>query len=176
MTISIKRIWKQITTILVSLAVILTLTLVGVRLIGLDVFTVLSGSMEPTYPTGSLIYVQKTQLGEIKPGDVITFALNEDLIATHRVVDLVPNKTNSQVLFQTKGDANDKPDAALVDYQNVIGKPVMVIPKLGYLTHFIQNPPGRYAAIAVGAGLLLLVFLPDLFEAEEKLAIADKDT
>lgn len=57
MSKSVKKIWNGFTTILVILVVILALLLVGARLIGLQVFTVLSGSMEPTYHTGSLIYV-----------------------------------------------------------------------------------------------------------------------
>lgn len=55
---SLKKIWNVISTILVALVVLLALLLVGARVVGLQVFTVLSGSMEPTYHTGSLIYVK----------------------------------------------------------------------------------------------------------------------
>ena len=57
---SFKKIWNGITTVIVILVVILAILLAGVRLFGLQVFTVLSGSMEPTYHVGSLIYVKKT--------------------------------------------------------------------------------------------------------------------
>ena len=70
------------------------------------------------------------------------------------------------VRFQTKGDANDAIDGSLVHYKNVIGSPVFTIPKLGYVANYIQNPPGTYIAIAGGAFLLMLVFLPDLFDDE----------
>ena len=60
------------------LAVILAVALVGVRLVGLQVFTVLSGSMEPTYHVGSLIYVKDVDYKELEAGDVITFMLDED--------------------------------------------------------------------------------------------------
>ena len=53
-------------------------------------------------------------------------------------------------------------------YKNVIGKPVFSIPYLGYLSHYIQNPPGMYVAIAGGALLILLVFLPDVFADGDK--------
>lgn len=56
---SLKKIWNVISSILVALVVLLALLLVGARVVGLQVFTVLSGSMEPTYHTGSLIYVKK---------------------------------------------------------------------------------------------------------------------
>ena len=166
---SVKRIWEGVTNILVALVVVLAVLLVGARLVGFQVFTVLSGSMEPTYHTGSLIYVKDVDYTEIEAGQVITFMLDEDTVATHRVVEVVPDETDSTVLrFRTKGDANDAEDGSLVHYKNVLGSPVFSIPKLGYLANFIQNPPGMYIAISAGAILLLLVFLPDLLFEDEK--------
>lgn len=166
---TVKKIWNIITSIIVALAVLLAIALVGVRLIGFQVFTVLSGSMEPTYHVGSLIYVKKADYTELQSGDVITFMLDEDTIATHRIVEVVPDETDSSVLrFRTKGDANQAEDGSLVHYKNVVGTPVFTIPKLGYLANYIQNPPGMYVAISAGAVLLLLVFLPDLFSKDEE--------
>ena len=166
---SVKRIWNGVTTILVAAVVILALLLVGVRLVGMQVFTVLSGSMEPTYHVGALIYVKKVDPMELEAGDVITFMLDEDTVATHRVVEVVPDEEDPSVIrFRTKGDANDNVDGGLVHYMNVLGTPVFTIPMLGYLASYIQNPPGTYVAISAGAVLLLLVFLPDLFTQEEK--------
>ena len=166
---SVKRIWNGVTTILVAIVVILALLLVGVRLVGMQVFTVLSGSMEPTYHVGALIYVKKVDPMELEAGDVITFMLDEDTVATHRVVEVVPDEEDPSVIrFRTKGDANDNVDGGLVHYKNVLGTPVFTIPMLGYLASYIQNPPGTYVAISAGAVLLLLVFLQDLFTQEEK--------
>lgn len=165
---TVKRIWNIITSIIVALAVLLAIAFVGVRLIGFQVFTVLSGSMEPTYHTGSLIYVKQVDYTKLESGDVITFMLDEDTIATHRIVEVVPDETDPTVLrYRTKGDANDAEDGGLVHYKNVIGTPVFSIPKLGYLANYIQNPPGMYVAISAGAVLLLLVFLPDLFGSDD---------
>lgn len=167
MSKSVKNIWNGITTVLVALVVALAILLVGARLIGLQVFTVLSGSMEPAYHVGSLIYVKDVDPYELKNGDVITFLLSEDTVATHRIVEVVPDENDASVIrFRTKGDANEAEDGALVHYKNVVGSPVFSIPKLGYVAAFIQNPPGTYIAISGGAVLLLLVFLPDLFVAE----------
>lgn len=165
----IKKIMNWTSTILVTAVVILALLLVGARFIGLNVYTVLSGSMEPTYHVGSLIYVKKVDTSTLKDGDVITFMLDEDTVATHRIVDVVPDEDDpSQLRFQTKGDANEDVDGSLVYYKNVIGTPVFTIPMLGYLASFIQSPPGTYAAIAVGALIILLVFLPDLFSSDDE--------
>ena len=164
MSRTVRKILNAFTTILVILAVVLALLLAGARLVGLQVFTVLSGSMEPTYHTGSLIYVKKIDPAEIQPGQVITFLLDADTIATHRVTAVVPDEEDPATLrFRTKGDANNAEDGSLVHYKNVIGTPVFTIPYLGYLANYIQHPPGTYVAISVGAILLLLVFLPDVF-------------
>ena len=166
---TLKKILNVISTILVAIVVVLALLLVGARFIGLNVYTVLSGSMEPTYHVGSLIYVKVVDTDELKAGDVITYMLDEDTIVTHRIADVIPDETDPSIIrFQTKGDANDSVDGSLVHYKNVIGTPVFSIPKLGYLANYIQKPPGRYIAISAGAIILLLVFLPDLFSDDDK--------
>ncbi len=173
MSKSVKKIWNGFTTLLVILVVILALLLVGARLIGLQVFTVLSGSMEPSYHTGSLIYVKGVDPFELESGDVITFMLDEDTVATHRIVEVVPDEEDTSVVrFRTKGDVNDVEDGSLVHYKNVIGSPVFSIPGLGYVANYIQNPPGLYVAISAGAILLILVFLPDIFAGDKKEAEA----
>ena len=165
---SLKKAWNIISTTLVVLVVILALLLVGARLVGLQVFTVLSGSMEPTYHTGALIYVKKVDPYTIQEGQPITFMLDENTIATHRVVGIVPDEEDPTVIrFRTKGDANEAEDGSLVHYKNVIGTPVFTIPYLGYVADYIQHPPGMYIAISAGAVLLLLVFLPDVFAEED---------
>lgn len=169
MSAKFKKIWNGFTTVLVALIVILALLLVGARLVGMQVFTVLSGSMEPTYHVGSLIYVKEVDYRELESGDVITFMLDESTLATHRIVEVVPDEEDPTVLrYRTKGDANDAEDGSLVHYKNVVGTPVFTIPYLGYVANFIQNPPGTYIAISGGAIVLLLVFLPDLFSDDDK--------
>ena len=161
---SLKKIWNVVSSILVAAVVLLALLLVGARIVGLQVFTVLSGSMEPTYHTGSLIYVKKVDPYTIEVGQPITFMLNEDTVATHRVVGIVPDEDDPTVIrFRTKGDANEAEDGGLVHYKNVLGTPIFSIPYLGYAADYIQHPPGMYVAISAGAVLLLLVFLPDVF-------------
>ena len=166
---TVKKIWNAITSLLVILVVIGAMLLGGVRILGYQVFTVLSGSMEPVYHTGSLIYVKDVDYRDLGEGDVITFMLNEDTVATHRIVGVVPDEDDPSVVrYRTKGDANDAEDGALVHYKNVIGSPVFTIPYLGYVANYIQNPPGTYIAISGGAVLMILVFLPDLLGSDEE--------
>lgn len=169
MSKGIKKICSVLSTVLVIVAVLLAVALVGVRVVGYTPYTILSGSMEPTYHVGSLIYVKKVDTSTLEAGDPITFALSEDTIATHRIVEVVPDEEDASVIrFRTKGDANDTVDGALVHYKNVLGKPVFTIPYLGYVADYIQHPPGMYTAIAAGVILLLLVFVPDMFDDEKK--------
>ena len=163
MKTTIKKIGNVVTTVLVVAVVLLAIALAGVRLFGLQVYTVLSGSMEPAYHVGALLYDKKVDPAQLRPGDVITFMLDEETIVTHRIVEVVPDEEDPSVIrFRTKGDANAAEDGSLVHYKNVLGTPVFTIPKLGYFANFVQQPPGLYVAIAFGAVLVLLAFLPDL--------------
>lgn len=160
-----KRVWNIVSGILIAIMVVLVVMLVGVRLIGYQPYCVLSGSMEPTYHTGSLIYVKKADPQDIKVGDPITFVLDENLtVATHRVIEI----DEADRHFYTKGDANEYPDASPVHFNNLIGRPAFTIPYMGYVANYIQNPPGRYIAIAAAAVILLLIFIPDLFDDSKK--------
>lgn len=166
---TLKKSLNIVSTVLVVVAVALAFLLVGARLVGLQVFSVLSGSMEPTYHVGSVIYVKSVDYTQLQEGDVITFMMDENTVATHRIAGIVPDEEDPSVLrYRTKGDANDAEDGTLVHYKNVVGTPVFSIPYLGYVANYIQNPPGTYIAISGGALLLLLMFLPDLFAEEKK--------
>lgn len=168
MSRNLKKLWNVVSRILVALVVLLAIALVGVRLVGIKTYAVVSGSMEPTYPTGSLLYVKSIDIKELKVGDAITFMADEDTVATHRIIEIIPDEEDSSVLrFRTQGDANETADGTLVHYKNIIGKPVFAIPYLGYFAHFVQNPPGLYLAIGFAVVLVLLVFLPDMLGDDE---------
>lgn len=169
----VRKIWDTITTVLVVLVVISAIFLMGSRLVGLQVFHVISPSMEPTYSVGDLLYVKEVDPDSVKVGDPITFVLNEDLVvATHRVVAV--DGENRQ--FTTKGDANETEDAAPVHFNNLIGVPVFSVPLLGYVSAYIQNPPGMYVAIGLGVVLLAMVFLPDMLTKKPKKEEEQEET
>lgn len=156
---SVKKVWNIITNVLVILMVLCAIFLMGSRLMGYRVFNVISGSMAPQYNVGDLIYVKEVDVDTIQVGDPITFVLNEDLVvATHRVVEVDAGSKH----FYTKGDANQTVDASPVHFNNVIGVPQFSIPLLGYVSDFIQHPPGMYITLGVGLVLIAVVFLPDI--------------
>lgn len=151
------------------MVVLLAIALVGVRLIGLKPYVVLSGSMEPTYHVGALIYVKSVDYKELQVGDPITYMISQDTVVTHRIIEVLEDEEDPNTLrYFTQGDANASPDGTSVHYKNIIGKPVFSIPYLGYVSNYIQNPPGTYVSIAAAAILLLLVFLPDVFADDKK--------
>ena len=163
---ALKKIWNIISTVLITVMVFCAVFLVGARLLGFQCYTVVSGSMEPKYSVGDLLYVKKVDVNSIKVGDPITFVLNENLVvATHRVVKVDAEKN----CFYTKGDANKIEDSEPVHFKNVIGVPKFSIAKLGYVSDFVQNPPGMYITVAVVLALILLVFLPDILTKFKKI-------
>lgn len=162
----VKKIWNIVATVLVALVVAAAVFLMGSRLVGLQVYNVVSGSMEPTYSKGDLLYVKPVDPDSVRVGDPITYVLNEQLmVATHRVVSIdTQNRT-----FTTKGDANETADAP-VHFNNLIGVPQFSIPLLGYVSDFIQHPPGTYVAIGAVVLLIALAFLPDLLKKKKESA------
>lgn len=157
----VKKIWNIITTVLVVILIAVVVLMVGVRLFGIKPYTVLSGSMAKVYPVGSLIYVKDVDPHELKVGDPVTFMLNESAVATHRIIEVIPDEKDPSVIrFRTKGDNNKDEDANLLHSNNVIGKPIFCIPFLGYVANYVQNPPGKFIALGACAVLLVAVMIP----------------
>lgn len=167
-----KRFCSCLGTFATAVVTIIAIILVGLKIAGFRTFTVMSGSMEPEYPVGSMIYVKPINYKSLKVGDVISYVANNDkTIVTHRIVAIERDSKDPETLrFKTQGDANSAPDANLVHYKNVLGTPVIIIPHIGYFAHNIQQPPGIYIALVVGTLLLAWTFLPGTLEERRKTA------
>lgn len=98
---------------------------------GINVDVVLSGSMEPVLPTGSIILTD-TAKKEPEPGNIITYQLGDSLV-THRVV------RRENISYITKGDANEKEDAVPVETSQIVGTVICTLPFLGYLAAFLKQ-------------------------------------
>ena len=127
------------------------------RMLGYELYTVVSGSMEPAIPTGSLVYVENMDPTEVQEGDVIAFysVQGGSAVITHRVV------TNSTVMgeFITKGDANAEPDPLKVEYAGVLGTVTAHIPFIGIYAGALNTLPGKLYAFGfiVAAAMLYLL-------------------
>lgn len=159
-----KKVWNFITTaILIVLLVFIAIMYIP-KVFGIEPMIVLSGSMEPAYSVGSLLYVKHTDASSIKVGDPVTFYLDDNTLVTHRVVK-IDEKNQS---LTTKGDANNTEDGGAVSFKNVIGKPVFHIPKAGYLADKISQPMGKIIYIVVIIVDMILMYMGDLIWSEEK--------
>ena len=166
-----ERRWNVFSSIAVLILLAIALALVGLRLFGLQPYTIMSGSMEPNYPVGALVYVQPVDPSALKQGDVITFMNDEKTTVTHRINEIITETSESgeeTLRFRTKGDANNTTDGKLVHYKNVIGTPIVAIPFLGYLSYYIQSPPGLYLAIIIGTFLVSMIIIPSAMDYKER--------
>lgn len=127
---------------------------VGPQFMGYEVYNIVSGSMEPEIPVGSVIYVEAAEPETVEKGDIIAFQSGESVIA-HRVV--VNQKVEGQ--FTTKGDANAEEDMNAVPYDMLIGRVKRHYPMVGSLLVLYTSSIGKLYAIcfaACGAMLNLL--------------------
>ena len=138
------------TLILVSvIALYLPITLAHAR--GYEVYDVVSSSMEPAIPVGSVIYVETLRAEDVAEGDVIAFHGGSSVIA-HRVVK---NRVGEGE-FITKGDANQGEDMTPTPYGSLIGKVVFHIPYAGVLMTMLSGTTGKiYAVLFAVCGVLL---------------------
>jgi signal peptidase I len=121
------------------------------RLLGYEIYNVVSGSMEPALPVGSLVYVKTIAPETVAQGDIIAYQSGDSVI-THRVL------TNRLVEgeFVTKGDANDEADFTPVPYGSLLGRVVYHIPYLGSVLFLYTSTWGKvYVAGFAVCGVLL---------------------
>jgi len=160
----LKKICGFLSTILLIVLFALAVLLIGPNLLGMKSFAVLSGSMEPKIPVGSIVFVDEVEPATLQMGDVITYNLSGSTMVTHRVVDV--DIENQSII--TKGDANEVEDGAPVSFSQVVGKMKMHVPYLGYISIYIRTPLGIAAACGVLIVVVLLTFLPEVFKKEEE--------
>ena len=133
------------------------------NLLGMKSMAVLSGSMEPELPVGSIVYVKEIEPSKIAVDDIITYTIGNGTMVTHRVQEIQEVKEQ----WITKGDANEAVDGSPVAYEQLVGKMNFSVPLLGYISIYIKTPLG----IAMGCGILILVilltYLPEVFKKEE---------
>ena len=126
---------------------LVTLVTSKLPVFGLQSFVVLSGSMEPTLPVGSIVYTLKDTTYMIK--DVISYKATSDRTVTHRIVDKLLKPEG--IVYQVKGDVNEEADIELIPESQVLGKAVTLIPFLGYAVVFLKTLPGLIAFIIAPA-------------------------
>lgn len=143
--------WVVIGAALISL----TVAVVIPRVAGATPYTVLTGSMRPSLPPGTLVVVKPVDASDIRVGDVITYQLESGKapVVTHRVTD-VRHSVGGDTTFITRGDANEVADADPVMPVQVRGTLWYSVPYLGHAND-VLNGKQRQIAVYVVASLLL---------------------
>ena len=170
-----KKIWPDIKwlfnymTSILMYAIIVVLVLVGIILLAyfIDVtkrgrstdwqpplygaYIIVSGSMEPIIKVNDAIVIKRTDATNIKVGDVITYKSVEPsyygIMITHRVIDII--NENGVTKYVTKGDHNETRDINPISIDQVYGKFIMRIPKIGYIQYFLATAYGWIIAIVI---------------------------
>lgn len=156
---------NTILVLLITVALLLAFVLLQGKLTGSEptlagyrLCIVRSGSMAPALKVGSVIALQPPAAGKIQPGDVITYRSESGgSLITHRVAHL--ETTANNLLFYTKGDANNISDPHPVPKERLVGKVIFTLPYLGYLLAYSRTRGGLAvllvpAAMIAAAGLL----------------------
>ena len=112
---------------------------------GIRSFVVVSGSMEPTLPVGSVVYVLPQ--AEYLVGSVVAFTNSAKQTVTHRVVSI--NDKADGRYYRLKGDANNTPDSDEIKGSTVIGKSFLHIPYLGRIVQILRKPFGLVGFIVI---------------------------
>jgi len=111
-----------------------------------------SGSMENTIMTGDIILI-KPQL-QYNKNDVVTFKEADERIVTHRIVAV--NNEGDNTIFITKGDANRSIDNDTITEDQILGKVVFVVPKIGFMVAFAKSLFGLIILILIPATMLII--------------------
>lgn len=168
----LKKLLNILSTLIIILLTILLLAVLVPKLyFDVEMKAVMTSSMEPELPVGSLLIISPTDYDNIQIGDDITFIRDKNLtLVTHRVI----SKDDEQQTITTQGIANNVADAPTT-YDNVVGKVVWHIPYLGYLVIWLGTPQGKIIAVVLIISLLAISLLFDKYSSDkEKETVKEK--
>ncbi|MFN2471064.1 MAG: signal peptidase I [Gaiellaceae bacterium] len=153
---------------LLGFAVVLGTAVVGPRVLGLQSFAVLSGSMEPTLRVGDLVVDRRVHPLDVRGGDILTFRDPDDdrRLLTHRVLRYRVEQGTAH--FVTKGDANRDVERWSIPLDGTLGRVELRIPKVGYAVMYVAGRTGRLALIVVPLVLLGLFELKRIWIPKER--------
>ncbi len=142
--------------IMMFLVVAFCLPLALPRLLGFEAYAIISGSMEPQIPVGSLVYAKAMAPEEVEVGDIIVFYGGRagEAVTTHRVVE----NRNADREFITRGDANAGDDMEARPYENLIGRVEHILPHFGRLSLMMSMASGKAGMVCfLGAALIFCI-------------------
>lgn len=159
------RICSTLAALLMAGLLACALPLTVPRLLGYQIYSVLTSSMTPALPVGCAVYVKACDPATLKTGDIVTYSLGTGsaVTETHRVVSNDPASGK----LATKGDANAGEDIYPVRYSQVLGVVTFSVPCLGAVAMALQSPGGIAVCVVVFALAFILWTLADKFKKRE---------
>lgn len=169
------RLTNILTTVVLATSIGLLLTIaVGVLGNRWRIVPVLSGSMEPSISTGSVVIATPKPLSDVRAGDVIIYRIpvGDNRLIVHRVLEVV--EPGAQPVVITKGDANSAPDPFRARLNGGVAWKVSAhIDGLGYLAVVAKRPAVRMGSVAVAALAFLSLSLGSIWKNREESELGD---
>ena len=170
-----------IVLIILSLFALLTVVMTPAgqvpQVMGYSILQVLTGSMEPTIPEGSMLLIQQTEPDTLQPGDIISFfspdPLLDGALNTHRIQEVLNDGDTLE--FITKGDANFLEDQQPVSARQVVGKVIFISPMLGKFVRLISNPLVFCLAVLLPLAAMLIANLVRALRSAMRLAKEEEE-
>ena len=140
------------------------------KFFGYEIYSIVSGSMRPEYPVGTVVYVKDMEPAQVEEGDVIAF-VRENSIVVHRVVQ---NRT-VEARFITKGDANNINDIDPVPYDNMVGRVEKKFPVAGHFLSIFNTFVGKIYFLGVALIGVLFCALSSLLKDKRGKDLQEKE-
>jgi signal peptidase len=139
------------------------------RMTGGAALTVLTGSMTPDIPVGSVVVIRPVDPGTLRVGDVATYQVNpdQDAYITHRVLKI--DDSTAPATFVFKGDANRGADTDPVPGDAIRGKVWFHVPYLGAVRDALHGRGGlSLLAVLLLGGYAFAQFLGGVRQSRQR--------
>lgn len=130
--------------------------------------TVLTASMRPTMPEGSMVVTTPVHPADLRVGDVITYRIpvEDRRIVTHRIVEI--HQPGPTPVVRTKGDANNGVDPWTARLTGgTVWKARGAVPKVGYATVWLRDPRLRPLLVLFVPFVLAALWLKDIWAKDD---------
>ena len=134
--------------------------------LGIKTYVIISGSMEPNINIGDLVVAKKIK-GELQVGDIISYRKGHSVI-THRISQKTEDE-NGEKIYKTKGDNNNTEDSEEIRKEDIEGKVIKVIPKIGNIMIILKNK-----VVATIVVIILSIYIYKNYKKNRKLNLRHK--